>query len=90
MDQAILMYGLRDQLDVQSAGVDDRLRRKNDSILIEAYLHCPPRRVWLYLKRLRFYRSLDYMSNPGEDARETLDPEDVVAKGTRLSHLFHV
>lgn len=81
MDQADLMVKLQVQLDVQSVGIDGTLRRRNHAILIEAYLHFPPRRVWLYLKLLRLRMFPDFMFNFEEGVSETFDPEDVIAKG---------
>ncbi len=90
MKQARLMWKLRVKIDVWSQGLDESLRQSNRELLIEAYLQLPPRRVWLFVKHIRF-AFLRQMAGPeGEnELYDLLDsfvqgPEDVIAQGKYL------
>jgi hypothetical protein len=54
--QVQLMWKLRVKIDSWSTGVDEPIRQRNRELLTSAYLRCPPRRVWLYVKIVKDWR----------------------------------
>ena len=84
------MWKLRVKIDVWSQGLDESLRQRNRELLIEAYLRLPPRRVWCFVKSIRF-ACLKQMAGPkGESEPYDLvdsfvqGPEDIIAQGKCL------
>ncbi|KAK7974548.1 hypothetical protein PG989_016396 [Apiospora arundinis] len=53
MKQSRLMLELRIKLDSWSNGVDEHIRQRNRELLVAAYLRCPPRRIFFYVKAVR-------------------------------------
>lgn len=47
------MLKLRIKIDAWSQGVDEDIRRRNRTLLVEEYMNLPCRRFWLYLRRCR-------------------------------------
>ncbi|KAH6876614.1 hypothetical protein B0T10DRAFT_610319 [Thelonectria olida] len=89
MKQSVLMWKLRVKIDVWSQGLDERIRQRNRELLIDAYLRLPPRRVFMYTRRMR----LEFLSRafPGErlgtDVSSFLqqdDPENLIARASHI------
>jgi len=82
MDQARRMWTLRAFIDVASRGIDDEIRRRNRSLLDDAYMRCPPRRVWLYVKTCRLMAAMASMqvSKFNPDLFWNWGPEDDIAQ----------
>jgi len=84
------MWKLRVKIDVWSQGLEESLRQRNRVLLIKSYLQLPPRRVWLFVKRMRF----ELLTNPQSFETEIdIDdcvhgPEDIIAKGKCLRLTF--
>jgi len=78
------MWTLRAFIDVASRGIDDEIRRRNRSLLDDAYMRCPPRRVWLYVKTCRLMAAMASMqvSKFNPDLFWNWGPEDDIAQGT--------
>lgn len=68
LHQSRLMLKLRIKIDSWSQGVDEAIRSRNRTLLVEEYMNLPCRRFWLYLRLCRFMVLTD--GNPGlmEDA----------------------
>jgi hypothetical protein len=87
MTQAALMWKLRVKIDVWSRGLDESLRQRNRELLIEAYLWLPPRRVWHFVKHIRFaFLSKKPRLGAEDESYDPLDPlvqgpEDIIAQG---------
>jgi hypothetical protein len=87
MTQAALMWKLRVKIDVWSHGLDESLRQRNRELLIEAYLRLPPRRIWHFVKLIRFaFLSKTPRPEAEGELYDPLDPlvqgpEDTVAQG---------
>lgn len=54
MHQSNLMLKLRIKIDSWSQGVDEAIRKRNRTLLVEEYMNLPCRRFWLYLRHWRF------------------------------------
>lgn len=86
MDQASRMWKLRVKIDAWSKGLDESLRERNRLLLIESYLRLPPRRVWLFVKHIRFafverWKGFGRKIKVGD---YTHGPEDIIARGKCL------
>ncbi|KAK7408402.1 hypothetical protein QQX98_009442 [Neonectria punicea] len=86
LEQASLMWNLRVKIDAWSQGVDESVRQRNRQLLIEAYLRLPPRRVWLFVKQLRYEHDNLALKTKGRSDVPPLngtfnDSEDVIARG---------
>lgn len=83
MTQAKRMWILRVKIDAWSIGkVDEATRQRNRELLLDAYLRLPPRRVWMYVKVIRFgILHVHYKLDHKGEASETT-PEDEVVRGT--------
>jgi len=79
MTQTALMWKLRVKIDVWSRGLDESLRQRNRELLIEAYLRLPPRRVWHFVKHIRFAFLSKKPRLGAED--ESYDPSDPLVQG---------
>lgn len=81
------MWKLRVKIDVWSQGLDQSLRQRNRDLLIEAYLRLPPRRVWHFVKHIRFAflarnTKLKGKNESYDPADSFVDgPEDTIAQG---------
>ena len=53
MDQAAKMLNMRIKIDVWSNGLSEDRRRQIRETLGDLFCQLPPRRIWLYLKRMR-------------------------------------
>jgi hypothetical protein len=81
------MWKLRVKIDSWSVGVDELIRERNRGLLEAAFLRCPPRRVWLYVKVVKrahiFYPN--GVSAIGFDSeleeKSILGGEDAIANG---------
>lgn len=54
-EQSKRMWILRVKIDSWSQGVDEHIRQRNRDLLTQAYLRCPPKRTWLYLKIVKYF-----------------------------------
>ncbi|UKZ76002.1 hypothetical protein TrVFT333_003698 [Trichoderma virens FT-333] len=54
MQQTRLMMKLRIKIDVWSHGIDESLRERNRTLLMDAYTRLPPHRFWIYTKHWRY------------------------------------
>ncbi|KAK7428598.1 hypothetical protein QQZ08_004859 [Neonectria magnoliae] len=89
LEQARLMWKLRVKIDAWSQGVDELVRHRNRQLLIQAYLRLPARRVWLFVKQLRFEHDNLALKTKGRSdvpplSRTFNDPEDIIARASRL------
>jgi hypothetical protein len=95
MRQAALMWKLRVKIDVWSKGLDEPLRQRNRELLIEAYLRLPPRRVWHFVKHIRFAfltqkAGLTGKNEPYDLVDSFLQvPEDIIAQGKYLISIIY-
>ena len=69
MDQASKMLNMRIKIDVWSKGLSNSIREDIREKLGELFCQLPVRRVWLYLKRVRFM----LRSKKGEKADQAID-----------------
>jgi hypothetical protein len=86
MDQASKMRNMRIKIDVWTKGLDESFREKVRENLQDLFWQLPARRVWYYLKRIRFM----LLNGNGLDGTVGLQlasdhlvegPEDVIVKG---------
>lgn len=83
LDQSAKMLNMRIKIDVWTQGLDESFREKVRENLRDLFCQLPARRVWYYLKRIR------YMLLKGDGTGESqLDsdhlmggPEDVIVNG---------
>jgi hypothetical protein len=86
MDQAAKMLNMRIKIDVWSQGLDESIRQEIRDHVQDLFCQLPPRRVWHYLKRIRYMHArkgrLDEaaMSQLASDDYVE-EPEDVIANG---------
>jgi hypothetical protein len=86
LDQAAKMLKLRIKIDVWSQGLDERIRVEIREHLRDLFCQLPARRVWLYLKRIRYMRMREIKSNGTVglelDSDDFADgPEDIIVNG---------
>ena len=90
------MWKLRVKIDVWSKGLDETLRQRNRELLIEDYLQLPPRRVWHFVKRIRFAFLSQKTRLKGENEPYDLvdsfvqGPEDTIAQGKCLVSIVYL
>ena len=90
------MWKLRVKIDVWSKGLDETLRQRNRDLLIEDYLQLPPRRVWHFVKRIRFAFLSQKTRLKGENEPYDLvdsfvqGPEDTIAQGKCLVSIVYL
>jgi len=95
MKQATVRWKLRVSIDFWSNGLDATLRQRNRELLIEAYLRLSPRRVWFFLKHIRFAflvqaARLEAENEPFDLADLYVQgPEDAIARGKCLSSIVY-
>lgn len=53
VEQAYRMCIFRVMIDKWSQGVDEKIRSRNRAIVEDAYMRCPPHRMWVYIKVAR-------------------------------------
>ena len=85
------MWVLRVKIDSWSQGVDEDIRQRNRDLLTEAYLRCPPRRVWLYMKIVKYFHLVvgdSKSTSPDIKTKRQLgqekdadEIEDIIARG---------
>ena len=83
MDQAAKMLNMRIKIDVWTRGLDKNFRENVRENLRDLFCQLPPRRVWYYMKRIR-YMLLKGIATVGSqlDPDHLLDgPEDVIVNG---------
>lgn len=92
VEQSTLMWWLQVIIELWSKGLDESLRRRNRELLMETYLQFPPRRVWLFLKRVRIKNlrragvvDLEDLLQNGTD----LHKEDAIAQGKWLMQFYY-
>jgi len=84
MDQARRMVKLRIKIDVWSKGLDERKRVKIRENLRDLFCQLPVRRLWFYLKQLRFMEQIErpeLFPDLVDDIPDMDGPEDVIVKG---------
>ncbi|WAO94905.1 Hypothetical protein NCS54_01250800 [Fusarium falciforme] len=72
LHQSSLMLKLRIKIDSWSQGVDEAIRRRNRTLLVEEYMNLPCRRFWLYLRQCRLMVLTDGKPGLIEDALNAL------------------
>lgn len=83
LDQAAKMVNMRIKIDVWTQGLDESFREKVRENLRDLFCQLPPRRLWYYLKHIK------YMLLGGETAPlgsqlgpySLGEPEDVIVNG---------
>jgi hypothetical protein len=86
MDQAAKMLKLRIKIDVWSQGIAENRREEIRENLQDLFCQLPARRVWLYLKRIRFMQMRGRvpigMIDSQLGSNDMLDgPEDIIVNG---------
>jgi hypothetical protein len=89
MDQARRMLNMRIKIDVWSQGLDEDFRQKIRKNLQDLFCELPARRVYQYLKRIRYIELTRFGPNgdqdpqfDADDAEALIDgPEDVLVRG---------
>lgn len=86
MDQAAKMLKMRIKIDVWSQGLAENKRVEIRENLQDLFCQLPARRVWLYLKRIRFMHMRERvpigMIDSQLDSNDMLDgPEDIIVNG---------
>lgn len=99
MDQAAKMLKMRIKIDVWSQGLAENRRMEIREHLQDLFCQLPARRVWLYLKRIRYMHMREESSigmiDSQLDSNDVLDgPEDIIVNGKYPSSdepalLFH-
>jgi hypothetical protein len=99
MDQAARMLKMRIKIDVWSQGLAESKRVEIREHLQDLFCQLPARRVWLYLKRIRFMHVMENRSIGMIDSQLDSDgvmdgPEDIIANGkypspNKPAPLFH-
>jgi hypothetical protein len=83
MDQSAKMLKLRIKIDVWSKGIDESIREEIRNHLRDLFCQLPARRVWFYLKRIRYIelneRGPDNINFRLEDLMDGV--EDVIVNG---------
>ena len=78
------MVKLRIKIDVWSKGLDERKRVKIRENLRDLFCQLPVRRLWFYLKQLRFMEQIErpeLFPDLVDDIPDMDGPEDVIVKG---------
>ncbi|KAK3337974.1 hypothetical protein B0H65DRAFT_309012 [Neurospora tetraspora] len=75
-EQTLLMMTLRIKIDYWSRGVDEKIRQRNRDLLIAEYLRMPARRLWGYMRIVRYMYLSDSFFIPIRLKPE--QPEDAV------------
>jgi hypothetical protein len=86
MDQAAKMLNMRIKIDVWSQGLAENRRVEIREHLRDLFCQLPTRRVWLYLKRIRFMhmtgkKSIGMIESQLDSDNLMNGPEDVIANG---------
>jgi hypothetical protein len=88
MDQAHKMVKLRIKIDVWSKGLEESKREKIRENLRDLFCQLPARRLWFYLKYIRY---MNLTPGPGRFPDAITDtsgfadgPEDVIVKGNAV------
>jgi hypothetical protein len=92
MEQARKMLNMRIKVDVWSQGLDEDFREGIRRNVRDLFCQLPVRRVWYYLKLVRYMRLNSGKAGGLENlgcGEESLpnEPEDVIAKGMTFDHL---
>lgn len=99
MDQAAKMRNMRIKIDVWSQGVAEDRRAEIREHLRDLFCQLPARRVWLYLKQIRFMhmegkKSVGMIGSQLDSDEVMNGPEDIIVNGKypspdELALLFH-
>jgi|SRR6266487_5675840 len=86
LDQSAKMLNMRIKIDVWSKGLDEDIREEIRVHLQDLFCQLPSRRVWYYLKRIRYMgingTKVGEEFNLQLDADHLMDgPEDIIVKG---------
>lgn len=82
LDQSAKMVNMRIKIDVWTRGLDESFREKVRENLRELFCQLPPRRVWYYLKRIRYMLLRGRTTGSQLDSDDLSDgPEDVFVNG---------
>jgi hypothetical protein len=82
LDQSAKMLNLRIKIDVWTQGLDEGFRENVRVNLRELYFQLPARRVWYYLKRIRYMILKNRTPGPQPASDDMTDgPEDVLVNG---------
>ncbi|KAK4238550.1 hypothetical protein C8A03DRAFT_14987 [Achaetomium macrosporum] len=85
LTQAGRMWTLRVKIDSWSKGkVDEAVRHRNRELLLDAYLRLPPRRIWHYIRFVRFSILYVHYNIPIDDDEGFSGPEDAVVRVHQL------
>lgn len=82
LDQSAKMVNMRIKIDVWTRGLDESFREKVRENLRELFCQLPARRMWYYLKRIRYMLLRDRTSGSQLDSDGLMDgPEDIIVNG---------
>ena len=87
VEQAYRMCIFRVMIDKWSQGVDESIRSRNRAIVEDAYMRCPPHRMWVYIKVARVLLGPGPTSGQSSRGADELDSfwaggiEDGIANG---------
>ena len=86
LDQSAKMLKMRIKIDVWTQGHDESFREKVRENLRELFCQLPARRVWYYLKRIRYMHQVHGRVGSPSALESSIDEvEDVIVQGTITS-----